>query len=96
MYICVCVCVCVYVSLGTIFFFNHVCLNGSDSLCLPILSLINSPLCVSCLTFGLNELRKVPYFFQVLSALKEAIFKGANNEMINTIMSHIHLHKEKE
>ena len=43
-----------------------VCLNRTDTLCLPILSLIHENLCMSHLTLGWNKFRKVPYVCQVL------------------------------
>ena len=51
---------------------------------------------VNSLTFRWNEFLKAPYAFQVLLAPTGAISVGANNEMTNTITSHILLYKEKE
>ena len=36
------------------------------------------------------------YFSKVLLALTGAIFERRNNEMTNTMMSYVHLHKELE
>ena len=47
--------------------------------------MICSSLCMSCLTFGGYEFRKVPYVSKVLSAPTEAIFRGANKEMTHAM-----------
>ena len=46
---------------------------------------------MSLLTFGSNELRKMPYFPQLLSCPSGAIFGGTNNEITNTMTKYIHL-----
>ena len=38
----------------------------------------------------------VSYTSHVLSTPTEAVFRGANNEMTNTMMSHIHLYKKEK
>ena len=50
-----CVCVYIYIYIDCIFSFKHVCLNWTDALCLFILSLIHSSLCMNHLTFKRNE-----------------------------------------
>ena len=42
------------------------------------------------------NLEKAPHFPQVFLAPNEAIFKGTNNEMTNTMTIYIHLHNEEE
>ena len=64
------------------------------SLCLHIIFLIRSSLCMNRLTFGCNKFRKMPYVSQLLSAPTGTIFMGENNEMTNTMTSHRYLHKE--
>ena len=51
---------------------------------------------MSHLTFGWNEFKKVPYFSKVVLAPTGAIFEGTNNEITNTLSSHIQSYKEKE
>ena len=64
----------------------------TDNLCLPILSLTNSSLCTSPLTFGWNEFRKDPYSFQVLSTPTGDFFWGENYQKTMIWTSHIHLY----
>ena len=47
-------------------------------------------------SFDKINLKKSPYFSQVLLAPAEAIIGGINTEMTNTMMSHKHLYKEQE
>ena len=56
--------------------------------------LICSCLHMSNLTFEWNEFMKAPYVSQILSASIEAMFGGVNNEIINTMMNHLHLYKK--
>ena len=60
---------------------------------LLILSLIRLNLHMSRLTSGWNEFKKEPYFFQVISAPAEDIFRRKKKEILteNTSL----LHKEK-
>ena len=52
---------------------------------------------MSRLVFVWNGFRKKPQFFpQVLSVQTGPIFGKINNEMMNTMKSHIHLYKEQE
>ena len=45
--------------------------------------------------FRWNKFWRVPYAFKILSAPTGAIIGGANNEMTNTMLSHMHLYKER-
>ena len=67
-----------------------------DALCLPVLSLIHSSVRMGHFTTGRKEFRKAPHFFPLLSAPIEAIIGGTNNEMTNSMTSHIRLYKENE
>ena len=80
-YIYICnVCVCVEFSI-----LKKVWLNKTDTLCLHILALIRSSLCISCLTSGWNAFKKVPYFSQVLLVSAGFIFGETNNEITSTV-----------
>ena len=60
------------------------------------MSLIRTSFLRSCLTFEWSEFWKVPYVSFVISVPSGAIFGGANNEMTNTMMSHIYMYKKLE
>ena len=47
---------------------------------------------MSSLSFGWNKFRKAPYVSQVLSNQSGAIFGKSNNEMINTMTSHVYIY----
>ena len=62
-------------SLGCIFSFKPVWLIRTDTSYLQILSLIRLSLCMSCLTFAWNEIRKGLYVSQILSTTIGTIFE---------------------
>ena len=71
-------------------------MNKTDTLCLPILSLISSYFRMSRLTFGHNDFRKAPYFFKYFRLPTSAIFGGVNKETMNTMTSHKYSYIEYE
>ena len=76
------------------FSFKYVELNKTNSLLLPLLSLIRTSLHMNLLSSRWNKFRKAPDCSQVLSALAGTIRGETDNEMTNIMMNCMHLYKE--